>query len=174
MPLMTSFDPCKKCGEEGKKFRLKKTTNKSGTYYLQSTCKDCEALSRSKWFKDNKDKTKIYNREAHLRKVGSYKRTPPRLMTREKVLEGWRRRANKRSSRVRKARFTDELTSFVIEQAHELRIIRNKLTGFKWNVDHVIPLNNSKVCGLHIWNNIAVIPEVDNLRKGNSYPANDL
>jgi hypothetical protein len=30
-----------------------------------------------------------------------------------------------------------------------------------------------KCCGLHGWNNFAVIPKVENLRKGNYHPVHD-
>ena len=49
----------------------------------------------------------------------------------------------------------------------------NKLTGIEWHVDHIIPLKGDVVCGLHVWNNFAVIPKVDNLRKGNYHPVHD-
>lgn len=62
--------------------------------------------------------------------------------------------------------FDDELTHFVFSEAQKLRLLRNKTTKIEWHVDHVIPLRGKDVCGLHVWNNFAVIPKVNNLRKG--------
>lgn len=78
-----------------------------------------------------------------------------------------RQKANSRCTRAKQARFKDELTNFVTKEAHDLRIHRNKLTGIEWHVDHIIPLKGKNICGLHLWTNLAVIPKVENLRKGN-------
>lgn len=43
-------------------------------------------------------------------------------------------------------------------------------TGTKWVVDHVIPLRGAKVSGLHVPNNLQVVPESFNARKGNRWP----
>lgn len=42
-------------------------------------------------------------------------------------------------------------------------------TGFEWHVDHVVPLQGRYVCGLHVHNNLRVVPATDNLRKSNSF-----
>ncbi len=62
----------------------------------------------------------------------------------------------------------DELNEFIIKEAYSLAKLRSNLSGFKWHVDHIIPLNNPRVCGLHVYNNLQVIPYIDNLKKGNS------
>jgi hypothetical protein len=42
-------------------------------------------------------------------------------------------------------------------------------TGVRYSVDHVVPLKGKRVCGLHVQFNLAVIPYVENCRKGASY-----
>lgn len=78
-------------------------------------------------------------------------------------------KANRRCTRAKQARFYDELTEFVVKEAHDLRRLRNNLTGFEWQVDHIVPLVNTLVCGLHIWSNLRVIPKIQNLSKGNKF-----
>lgn len=87
----------------------------------------------------------------------------------EEKVQRARDKANLRATRAKQARFDDELTSLVVKECHELRKLRNHLTGIEWHVDHIIPLKNKLVCGLHIWSNLQVIPKITNLIKGNYY-----
>jgi len=58
---------------------------------------------------------------------------------------------------------------WLIEQAYELATMRTSMFGFDWHVDHVIPLQGKLVSGLHVPNNLQVIPGVDNFRKHNNF-----
>jgi hypothetical protein len=68
-----------------------------------------------------------------------------------------------------KAVFDIELTTFVFIEAKKLAGLREKLFGFPWHVDHIIPLRGKLVSGLHVWNNFQVIPKETNLQKGNKH-----
>lgn len=59
--------------------------------------------------------------------------------------------------------------AFLIAEVYDLAQRRTNHTGFKWHVDHVIPLNGRNVCGLHVEGNLQVIPWVENLKKGNKF-----
>jgi len=58
---------------------------------------------------------------------------------------------------------------FFIAEIYDLAQRRTKATGFKWHVDHAIPLQSKLVCGLHVEHNLAVIPAAINCSKSNRY-----
>lgn len=43
------------------------------------------------------------------------------------------------------------------------------VTGEWYHVDHIVPLLSKKVCGLHCEQNLRVLPQSDNIRKGNRH-----
>lgn len=58
---------------------------------------------------------------------------------------------------------------FFIQEAYHLAKLRTQVFGFKWHVDHIVPINSKIVCGLHTHGNLQVIPAVENIRKSNKY-----
>lgn len=114
---------------------------------------------------ENREYWRELNHRAYVKKVGVLKNVLDR--SEEDRAERARMKSNLRCTRAKLARFDDELTELVVLEAHDLRKRRNDITGFEWHVDHIVPLVNKFVSGLHIWSNLQVIPKVLNLIKGN-------
>jgi len=104
--------------------------------------------------KENAEKLKLIHREWHA--------ANPEV----RLAAMSRRRANKLS---RTPKWDVELTNLVAKEAAHLTKLREKSTGFRWNVDHTLPLQGKYVSGLHTWSNLQVISATVNRRKSNLF-----
>lgn len=55
----------------------------------------------------------------------------------------------------------------LMEMEYQKALYLTKVTGIKWHVDHIIPLQAKNVRGLHVPWNLRVIPAVENESRGN-------
>jgi hypothetical protein len=56
-----------------------------------------------------------------------------------------------------------------IKCLYQLAAMRTRESGYTWDVDHIIPLKGKLVSGLHVPDNLRVIPARENKRKLNKY-----
>lgn len=196
MPYSKSLQICKKCGQTDKLFR-QKWHSKNQKYYLQTTCKECESLKYAEYQKQNLEYFRKVNRDAYLKKVGQLSRQSPLTVNPEITKEkkrissrNWAERNPEKIKQIRenqrlngnsaaktaKRRATKknayvlwdrELTDFVTKEGLLLCKLREQTTNIKWHLDHIIPLQNDIICGLHVWNNLQLLPAIVNIRKSN-------
>ena len=62
----------------------------------------------------------------------------------------------------------DDFDKFVLKEAHRLRLARDKVSSFKWHVDHIVPVSKG---GASVWDNLQVVPALWNRRKSNKHSA---
>lgn len=178
---------CKYCGELREESRF---------YKGRLKCKTCLSKSNSQWNKrtknsradkikdwqkayyiKNKDSILSYNREwrkNNPEKLGKHGASPNERMKKwQKAHPEKVREANSKNWKRKKLATPKWANSFFVKEASVLARLRTELTGFRWEVDHIIPLNSLTVCGLHWEGNLQVIPALDNVRKGNKYDADN-
>ncbi|MGP1680853.1 MAG: hypothetical protein ACTS8S_00810 [Giesbergeria sp.] len=92
------------------------------------------------------------------------------------MMEKWRR-ANPGLAAANAARWRAALVQATPAWANQKKIAEfyetadglSMLTGEWYHVDHIVPLQGKTVRGLHCEANLQVLPEVDNIRKGNRH-----
>lgn len=145
---------------------------------LCDACVDFTKQLKSKWSKENKDKA-IAWRESNPEKMAQYKKAYAeknkeiqrerlrkwKRSNKSKVLDDTRKRQAKKIKAI--PEWYGELDVFVAKEANELSKLRERNTGIRWHVDHMIPLQSKTACGFHVANNLQVIPEALNCAKGN-------
>jgi hypothetical protein len=155
---------------------------------INRTCVECSANKLQKYRFDNRESllyrkqvaAKIYHKKNPEKvKATAIKSTAKNRIVRNIEKAAWARknkpkvmaltRKRQASKLLRTPKWLGSEECWLIEQAYELAPLRTKMFGFAWHVDHVIPLQGKNVSGLHVPQNLQVIPGIDNIRKRNNY-----
>ncbi len=168
-PVMDGFKRCIKCGEE-KHVTLfhKHPQMKSGRL---NKCAACVREYVKKWVEENPG----VRARQYAKNEGAKKRA--RGLRRRLDGEGYdplkRKISALKYSHKRKAQkigmpvWDADFDEFVMDEAKRLAEDRTAITGHKWSVDHIVPINHRLACGLHNGHNLNVVPASWNSSKSN-------
>ena len=168
---MKMMKTCKKCNvEKDTSCFYKNNTYASG---FMSKCKECQkamtlANERANPDRRAKHNKKQYaaNKDYHADYCKQYRLDKPEVQA---ALNGKRRAAKLNAT-------PDWLTDTHkahMKRTYALAAMMAKATGVPYHVDHIVPLQNEFVCGLHVpWNLQALRADL-NLSKSNKYDPQD-
>ena len=166
--------------------------NKGGRLGRHSNCKRCHGNNGLRWKSENRallnarmQEYRDNNRE-HVRELGRNRYDPDKARIKnqeyrrkhpdygKEYTKQWckdnpeKAAANSAKRRAKQHSATPEWANdFFIREMYELAQLRREATGIDWEVDHIVPLQNDLVCGLHVEQNLQVITANENRRKHN-------
>lgn len=139
----------------------------SERYVVNRTCVECCNSYSVTWAKNNKDYALEKRRENYKANSEHYKNVSKswRRVNKEKCRIQW----SARDKRLKQAtpKWLSEKQFFEIESFYWLAKLQNQLNDMSYNVDHIIPLHNKSVCGLHVPWNLQILEESANKSKSN-------
>ena len=156
--------------EYAKEYRAKRKE------YYKQLAKDWYAKNKEvsieraiQWKKENTDKAKESNLKHYHRNkdINSKKHKAWAQANKGKVLARVRKYELAKINRT--PQWLDKDDVWIIQEIYELSYKRTEMTGIKWHVDHIIPLQGKLVSGLHVPANLQVIPAIINMGKGNKF-----
>jgi hypothetical protein len=157
---------CATCKVEKPVSEFYKQTTR-GSYGVRGTCKACDNLKKRAYrtqlgetLKARKQEEYLRNREARLLQKKEYRQSNKGKIN---ALVAARKKVIKQ----RTPKWVSKEELWLIKEAYELAALRTKLFGFSWHVDHVLPLQGKTVSGLHVPDNLQVIPWIENIQKKN-------
>lgn len=141
---------CTMCKEEKEETSFSK--HKNGKNGLRSYCKECESAYNKAYHLKNGEtirlRKKVYQLNHYYRnKSQYYARNAKRRGLLLNATPAWLTNQD-----------FDDIRNFYIEAQY-----------FGYDVDHIIPLQNKLVCGLHVPSNLQIISHTENVRKNNRY-----
>ena len=152
------------CVKKVREFSLRHTQDKTTgqfKYIFTSRCKECLNILAKEYYYKEHEKKKEYQRN-YNRTSEVYRRNRP---ARRKIYSDLRNRRTK----LARLKCSNKSDREAIKQIYAECRLLNKSSNVKYVVDHIIPLHNKEVCGLHVYWNLQIITEEANIAKSNSF-----
>lgn len=137
------------------------------------TCKNCAKNRSRRWAKDNIERANLASAKWARSNLQKRKAARAKWITNNSTT--WQ--AIKRSKESRRRGTNKLATPKWLTCQHRAEIIElyTVASELQWlsnetlHVDHIVPLKNKEVCGLHVPWNLQILPAGENIRKSNSY-----
>lgn len=152
---LSGYKTCSRCRIRNSlnQYRLRNNPNEGNARY-NTYCKACQSQSVLNSYYANRERKIEYQKQLNKKKIEEYR---PR-----KSAQASKERAVKRNATPPWFSSDDSKQVKALFKQRE-RLIEQ--TGVDHHVDHIIPLNGTTVCGLHVPWNLRVIPATENLSK---------
>lgn len=185
------MNTCKKCGILKVWSDFPNAKNTVSGY--SNVCKNCKKINRksragckttseyNKVYRDlNKDylDSRYFSRNYRARQLERYKIDKESILSKMKIYRETQsykvkkacREANRRFLKLKATpKWLTKSHKKEIEYLYQLARDATIMTGEIYHVDHIIPLKNKSVCGLHVPWNLQVLPSDLNLSKSNQF-----
>jgi hypothetical protein len=140
---------------------------KRAQYYART--REASILKTKIWREQNPERKQQFRRAEYAANAVAAKEAARQYRVENPAkINAWSRK-HQLSKRMQTPHWLTLDEHWMIEQAYELAVLRTKLFGFAWQVDHVIPLQGKLVSGLHTPYNLQVIPAKHNRSKSNQF-----
>ena len=140
----------------------------SGKYGVVAKCKSCISCFTKEYYIKNKEKVNLSHKLHYNKNIEDIK-NKRRLYRKSNSKKINAYKASRRASKLNATPKWSE-TDKILILYKKVQWLEG-LTGFKYHVDHVIPLSHPDVCGLHVWGNLQILEKHVNLKKHNKWSA---
>lgn len=124
---------------------------------------------RKEWYERNKELIKDRARQWALdnpeKRYKIYRKWNSKNQDKKTALEGKRRAA--KLNRTPNWLTANDLE--YIQALYSVAAMIQRESGIVYHIDHILPLQGKLVSGLHVPNNLRVIPAIENLKKSNKH-----